>query len=537
MNEPIFRGQADSFLTEPYMPETGLIAPPAATVRADEDLADRMASAKPPQVVLFDLDECLNVRFPSGKAAPFADTLCLAAHRACLILHTDSEEAAARLPEFADRHNIWDATLCVPYEKRSLLPGLRAAMPLSRGMLDMRTVTLPEDPIILPKRCQNAEATMILIDTVPARAYMDSLRRRFLQVWLEGSAVDAVCCGACGLLTEDTGAYYSLLGRLPERSVTRPPLLFAHKGYHNTGEYPENSIAGVEAAGRLGYDAAEIDVTMSSDGVLLLQHDHHTEKLFTEKRFITQTPWEELKKLRRRAFPSYGLDRFKDLMVRMRSYPETPVLIEIKTPLDTYLAEEAVRRMRDILSREDVQKCPTCIMGIMPPGLDYIHKHLPGVPVAHCTWNRGEEPTADTRENSLRLYRFARETAGANAGFDPYHRNIGMDFIRLAHLRGITVFPWTLAFEAWEDAQQSITESYLSGCDALTSDWVEKFSHIPVDLIARKDGSADALLRNGTRIPAEQISRIPLDETCRFLCAARFPLPTDKDLYLLSRPV
>ncbi len=532
-----FRSQADSFLTEPYMPETGLITPPAATVYADEDLADRMASARPPQAVLFDLDERLNVRFPSGKTAPLADMLRFTAHRACLILRLDSQEAAALLPEFADRYNIWDVTLCVPYGKRTLLPGLRTVMPLSRGMLDLRGIALPADPLALPPICQMAEATMLLVDTVPAREYMDSLRRRFLQVWLEGDATDAVCCGACGLLTEDTKTYYNLLNCLPEHSFARPPLLFAHKGYHNTGEYPENSIAGVEAAGRLGYDAAEIDVTMSSDGVLVLQHDRHTEKLFTEKRFITQTSWEDLKKLRRRAFPSCGLDRFEDLMIRMRSYPETPVLIEIKTPLDTYLVEDAARRIRDIFSREDVQICPTCIMGIMPPGLDYVHRHLPSLPLAHCTWTQGEEPTDDTRENSLRLYRFARETAGANAGFNPYHKNVNAAFIRLAHLRGITVFPWTLAFEAWEDAQQSITESYLFGCDALTSDWVEKFAHIPVDLTAHKDGSADALLRNGTSVPAKQVSRIPVDDTGRFLCAARFPLPSGKEMRLLSSPV
>ena len=542
MNTLIFNGQADSFMVEPYQPKTGLLMPPVVTCPADEALPERMRSNRPPQAVLFDLDSRLNVRYTSGRTASLVECLRLAAHRAALILRVDEEEAARALPAFADAQNIWDVTLCAPYARRGLLPSLRAAMPLSRGMLDCRGTTLPADPLALSAECQRAEATMLLLDAIPSRAFVDSLRRRFIQIWVSGDPAEALCCGACGVLTHRPDALYDLLERMPARSVARPPMLFAHKGYHNTGEYPENSTVGVVAAGQLHFDAAEIDVTLSSDGVLVVQHDPHTEKLFTEKKVLTQTPWNELKRLRRKAFPDHGLDRLEDMMIQMKAWPETPVLIEIKTPGSEYRVEEAVRGIADILARPDVQQAPTCIMGNMPPHLSYVHRHLPTLPVAHCTCTPNEKPTEDPVENNLRVYRFARETVGANAGFNPYHGDVNHAFALLAHLRGITIFGWTWAFEPWEKGGALITRSYLSGYDGLTSDWVEKFAQIPVDLVVLPHAPADpphveAVLRDGTRVPVEHYERIPVgDGSDAVICAARFPVPDGTDICLLGIP-
>lgn len=117
--------------------------------------------------------------------------------------------------------------------------------------------------------------------------------------------------------------------------------------------------------------------------------------------------------------------------------------------------------MRTILAVDRAQKNCTCIMGEMPPYLSYVHKHLPALPLAHCTWIREETPTADLDENNLRIYRFAEATKGANAGYTPYHVQCRRDFARAAHLRGITVFVWTWAFKPWEEECKPIC--YMSG--------------------------------------------------------------------------
>ena len=534
MNTPIFRSQADSFQVAPYWPETGLIMAPAAAYPADAALIALMQSPHPPQAVLFDLDEALNVRLPGGGTADLEENLRIVAHRAAILLRVDSEEAARSLPAFAEEQNLWDVTLCVPFDRRSLLQSLRAAMPLARGMLDGRGQAIPQDPYALVRACQRSEATMLLLEQSPGRALADSLRRRFVQLWVEGDPVDAVLGGACGLLTRQPQALYDVLSRLPACSTARPPMLFAHKGYHNTGEYPENSAIGVEAAGRLGFDAAEIDITLSSDGVPVVQHDAHTENLYTQRRVVTQTPWAELRTLRRKAFPDYGMDRFEDLMIRMKAYPETPVLIEIKTPAAEFGVEEAVRQMREILARPDVQECPTCIMGEKPPYLAYVHRRLPELPLAHCVGWKDAPESEDAAENNLHIYRFALATAGANAGYNPYHTVLNPTLLRLLHLRGITAFGWTWAFRPWEDEGEAITGSYLSGMDGLTSDWVEKFAHVPVALEAIPGQPARVLatLRDGTHVPVEDVTSISLQG--RTLLSARFPLECGRHICLLA---
>lgn len=51
----------------------------------------------------------------------------------------------------------------------------------------------------------------------------------------------------------------------------RAPVVIAHRGCPRHA--PENSLAGIRAAGRLGADAVELDVRLTRDGVPVLLHD------------------------------------------------------------------------------------------------------------------------------------------------------------------------------------------------------------------------------------------------------------------------
>lgn len=55
-------------------------------------------------------------------------------------------------------------------------------------------------------------------------------------------------------------------------SLLTRPWVIAHRGFHHTG-HQQNSVAAVEAAFRLGCEAAEVDLRLSADGRLALFHD------------------------------------------------------------------------------------------------------------------------------------------------------------------------------------------------------------------------------------------------------------------------
>ena len=492
MNTPLYASLADSFRIHFHMPRSGITTPPVATAFADARLECRMQCDMPPQSVFVEVDTDLD---------RLHQTLLLIRKKAVPILLVADEAVVPALIQYADENNLGDVTFCVPYEKRALLPTLRNALPLSRGMLDCRKSGLPVNPADISADCQLAEATMALVKGVLPRETILRLQKRFVQVWTETEElIPAVLSGTCGILTNQPEQLYAALEQFPSGSVVRPTLLYAHKCLHGSGEFPENSIPGALAAGDRGYDACEIDICFTSDDVLVVQHDHDSKNLFTENCRIIQTPWKDLQKLRRKAFPDHGFDRFDELMAAMKDYPETPVLIEIKTPASTYGVEKAVAQMREILADSRSQKNATCIMGVMPPYLSYVHKHLPTLPLAHCTWIREETPTGDMDENNLRIYRFAEETKGANAGYNPYHVQCRGDFARAAHLRGITVFVWTWAFKPWEEEREPITECYMAGFDGITSDWVHCYGDLPVDLDA---DAGEKILRTGERVPCD----------------------------------
>ncbi len=523
MSRPVYRSYAESFRLNIYLPDSGLIAPPTAACRADAGLRAAMEDSRPPQAVLMEVCEGLQV----PGAGTLGDCMRMIRGRAVPIIRFEDAGTGEEIVRFAQENNLGDVTLCVPYDNRKLLAEIRRRLPLSRGMLDLRGQAVPEFDGLIAE-CHSSEATMLMMRGAADRALLRRLQKRFIQAWLEddGNLAGTASVGACGVLTQEIDKLYDLIGRYPEGSVLRPAPLYAHKTWHVTGEYPENSIRGCAAAGRMGFDAAEIDVQLTKDDVMVVQHDRDTRKLFDENHVVWQTGWDVLRKLRRKAFMEDGLDRMDDLMRRMKEYPETPVLIEIKTPPDTFGVEEMVRQLKELLPDETVQKSCTCIMGVMPPYLSYVHEQIPYLPAAHCTCVKGEEATDSIDENNLRIYRFAQETKGANAGFNPYHPMIGRTFARLAHARGLTVFPWTWAFRPWEEEKEAITESFLQGHDGLTSDWVGKFINVPVDVRAdlpdqwkageRLGIRAEKLVRGaGWQDAGDEIEIVPLEgEIC-----------------------
>ncbi len=72
-------------------------------------------------------------------------------------------------------------------------------------------------------------------------------------------------------------------------------LVIAHRGA--SAYAPENTMAAFELAYDLGARAIELDVQMSSDGVLVVIHDFTLERTSNGKGMVHQTPWEVISNL------------------------------------------------------------------------------------------------------------------------------------------------------------------------------------------------------------------------------------------------
>ena len=73
------------------------------------------------------------------------------------------------------------------------------------------------------------------------------------------------------------------------------PRLFAHLGGGSLA--PENTLAGIRLAARLGYRGVEFDVTLSADGAPVLIHDERLERTTDGAGLVAQTPLAALRRL------------------------------------------------------------------------------------------------------------------------------------------------------------------------------------------------------------------------------------------------
>lgn len=70
------------------------------------------------------------------------------------------------------------------------------------------------------------------------------------------------------------------------------PLVIAHRGW--SGRYPENTLAAVEAAVRLGVDMVEVDVQQTADDALVVFHDYGLRRIYGVNRRVRAARRSEL---------------------------------------------------------------------------------------------------------------------------------------------------------------------------------------------------------------------------------------------------
>lgn len=105
---------------------------------------------------------------------------------------------------------------------------------------------------------------------------------------------------------------------LHERLAAKDPLFIAHRGCQSLA--PENTIPSFTCAARLGLQAIETDVRISSDGLLVCSHDDSLKRMFGLKQKVSATPYAELKKLV--PVKGNGLDTWPKELLRIPTFGE-----------------------------------------------------------------------------------------------------------------------------------------------------------------------------------------------------------------------
>jgi glycerophosphoryl diester phosphodiesterase len=231
----------------------------------------------------------------------------------------------------------------------------------------------------------------------------------------------------------------------------------AHRG--GAGLRPENTLAAFSAAIASGYDGAELDVQLSTDGVVVVHHDFRLNPALTRHAggWVTgSTPL--IKDLAYAALQAYDIGRADPASDYARRHPKmvpaegehiptleavrekaqaarSPFLlfVELKTSQSPesgdpiQLADEVLAVMQSYLAG-------TVFVGFDWRGLKHIQDHAPG---AHCWY------TTDELEGDLKPILDGIRDAKAEGWF-AHHRNVTAENAAHARALGLKVGAWTV---------------------------------------------------------------------------------------------
>lgn len=246
----------------------------------------------------------------------------------------------------------------------------------------------------------------------------------------------------------------------PFFGATRPQV-FAHRGGCATG--PENTIAAFDLGMASGADGLELDVHLSSDGVVVVHHDETLDRttsgagplarLTAAELAIVDAGYRFADAEGRFSFRGQGIG-IPTLREVLRRYPDTPIIIEMK--VDSAEMGEAVAgdvRRADAVGR-------VCVAGFGPRALGAARRAIPEMASSACA-----------PEVRLALYRSWVYWPVRDVAYGGYqvpevaggHRIVSKRFIRHAHAAALRVQVWTV------DDRADMDRLLAWGADALIS--------------------------------------------------------------------
>jgi glycerophosphoryl diester phosphodiesterase len=144
---------------------------------------------------------------------------------------------------------------------------------------------------------------------------------------------------------------------LRQNVPTKTPVVIAHRA--GAALAPENTLSAIRKSVNDGFaDVVEIDVNMTSDGILVIAHDKDLMKQGQDPRVIRETVYKELRKT---DIGSFFSSEYKDERLgRLESFLDVanaggmPLILEFKHCKETNLVERVIEAVREKGMSEDV---------------------------------------------------------------------------------------------------------------------------------------------------------------------------------------
>ena len=221
------------------------------------------------------------------------------------------------------------------------------------------------------------------------------------------------------------------------------PRITAHRGF--AGTYPQNTLAAVEGASRLGADRIEIDVMPCTDGEIVVFHDFRLDTLTDEEGAVSQTSCETV--LQAEVLNSgETIPTLAEMLDAAR--PNVTMNIEFKGSGE-FSWEEFARRVLDVTAQfpHDI-----FVSSFSTDALEGVRAVDPDVPIGKLFGENNEE--------NVEVARLLDAEA-----INPSQTTLDRDLVETAHSEGRDVNVYTIT--NWNQAERVVE----LGVDGLIADY------------------------------------------------------------------
>ena len=243
-------------------------------------------------------------------------------------------------------------------------------------------------------------------------------------------------------------------------ALTRTPVWTAHRGY--SSKYPENSMAAFLGAYEVGVDCIELDVYLSSDGVVMVMHDDTINRTTNGTGKIASLTYEQLKQ--------YNLKNSSGVLTQEKIPTFEEVLQEFQNKDVKFLCE--IKSSQSGLPKACVDLIKKYGMEDQVVFISFTANQLTAakqymnVTTGYLMSATGFADAGDIPGTLNAYYQKQTETLNYHATMAINYGNINAEFLRDANDRGVTLWTWTYN----EGAAASVCKMFLSGVNGMTTD-------------------------------------------------------------------
>lgn len=332
----LFASVAESY-ADVYEPKTAIVNSPTVMTYVG-DFATTDINSPRPATLIFKVEAKDGILYAYSKKGEKIGPLDQAVDslRVKIIpaFEVNDGGAASLLIDFINYHNVGDCF--VISSDAEILKSVRRSTRSARPVLD-RSGTNAVDLKELKLEVSAALAKGVILDSSALSASdVTALRAYALSVFLKTDAStaaihDAIFKGAMGIICPDAIKVVEYLEGFKNNTLCFPTMIVAHRG--DMQYCPENTLPSFISAAKSGADVIELDVYLTKDGYLAINHDATTSK-WDKKLTCTESTKAELKALKNAEADATAADEFafyeEVVDYFSKNYTDVVFLVEIK---------------------------------------------------------------------------------------------------------------------------------------------------------------------------------------------------------------